>query len=69
MFLIISQDTQYMQYFKMPKNVAAHTTLYELTNVLVRVFIQEAPSLPNGNIIWDCLHSMCLDEDSGKCIE
>ena len=48
----------------MPTSVAALTALYELINMLFRVFIQEASSQPNGNVVCDCLLSMYLDEDS-----
>ena len=58
-----------MIFFKCLTSVAALTALYELTNMLFRVFIQEASSQPNGNVVWDCLFSMYLDEDSEKCIE
>ena len=50
----------------MPTSVAALTALYELTNMLFRVFIQEASSQPNGSVVCDCLLSMYLDEDSAK---
>ena len=53
-----------MQCSKMPINVAALTALYELTNMLLKIFIQEASSQPNGKVVWDCLLSVYLVEDS-----
>ena len=40
------------------------TALYELTTKAFKVFIQEASSQPNGSVVWDCLFSMYLADDS-----
>jgi len=58
-----------MPYFKVSYNTATLTALYELTTMLLRVFIQDASSQPNGKVVWDCLLSMYLDEDSEKSIK